>query len=56
MYVCMYTYMEDSEEKLQRLLDKFGRVRKIWTQKVNIEKSKVMRVTKSLGNERLDIR
>ncbi|XP_069947548.1 RNA-directed DNA polymerase from mobile element jockey isoform X1 [Cherax quadricarinatus] len=46
----------DSEEKLQRLVDEFGRVCKRRKLKVNTGKSKVMRITKRLGDERLDIR
>ncbi|TOF75158.1 hypothetical protein CGJ15_27085, partial [Vibrio parahaemolyticus] len=46
----------DSEEKLQRLVDEFGSVCKRRKLKVNTGKSKVMRITKRLGDERLDIR
>jgi hypothetical protein len=48
--------MADTEQKLQRLVDEFGVVCKKRKLVVNVGKSKVMKVTREIGNERLNIK
>lgn len=52
----LMTVLLGDSEKLQRMMDKFETACKRRALKVNVEKSKVMRETKNLGNDRLNIR